>query len=218
MGKKQYISVPFMKGAELNDYLIYASVKSYDGKGGCFPSIPLIAKISGMSMNTVRSSIRRLSLIGYLSTEIKEGRHLYKFKKTKTFVRIPMSFIREGRDIPKAYLICLRLFLLEVIPGFGVTYYTYNEIAERSGISLKSVKRYQGELSGYFITKQINRGVPRGEFQYIKVYDLYRLGLSEQSYSEEFDTASKRINGDKNIIKEAVKALIAQRGRIKFKI
>ena len=72
----QHVQVP-NKMADKNltprDQLIYSVIKSHDGEKGCFPSLKIIAEESGISINTVRKSIKNLEEAEYIIVQ-KVGR------------------------------------------------------------------------------------------------------------------------------------------------
>ena len=71
----QHVQVPNDMGTKNltpKDQLIYTIIKSHDNPTkGCFPSLQVLSKESGASINTIRDSIARLKEAGYIKTELR---------------------------------------------------------------------------------------------------------------------------------------------------
>jgi len=102
-------------GLRHSDSLIYLSIRSFrnTSTSHCFPSLNVIAERSGVSKQTVLSSIERLTKAGLLEVEKADrlkASNKYHFKDSKSFLQIPFE-VFELQDLSlneKSILVCLR--------------------------------------------------------------------------------------------------------------
>ena len=186
---KQHIQLPndMTKGGDLEprDLLIYVCIKKYMNKitKECFPSLKLIAEISGISIPTIRKTIEKLKVLEYVSVR-KEGRkNVYKFNPYRNFEPFSYAFL-EKNDLntnEKAYIIASQQHMFKNIEGYGKISYTDAELADKLNISYKSITRYNKSLmdKGYLDIVKTNA---KDEETGLKINEkLFHLNELEQA-------------------------------------
>lgn len=198
------------------DQLIYLAIKSFDGKGGCYPSLQKIAEVSGTSIPTVRSSIERLKDAYYITTT-KKGRGVeYHFNEYNKFEPFSPEFL-ERKDISpatKAYLVASQQYMFKDIEGIGKISYPNTELASKLNISEATVRRCNKELSdkNYLtIVKNDSRDLETGCKTDTKIFNLRELDQAIiwilKNHEDRINDNTDRIERLENAFKEQTKEL-----------
>lgn len=120
----QHVQVP-NKMADKNltprDQLIYSVIKSHDGEKGCFPSLKIIAEESGISINTVRKSIKNLEEAEYIIVQKVGRQQYYKFSPYKQFEPVSPDLLNNKEITPKtkAYIIASQQYMYKDVKDYG---------------------------------------------------------------------------------------------------
>ena len=139
---------------EQGDQVIFASIKKYmnNETRECFPSITTIASNLKCSRTKILSAIDRLCACGLLKkiTNKKGTHNTYKFLRTEFdqfFEMFTEDFLKI--DIPlnvKEYYMGIQQFLYDKDSGIGKCSFNNVKLAEKLGISVLSVKKYNTYL------------------------------------------------------------------------
>ena len=163
---KRHIQVPnnmtIHNELEPRDLLVYAVIKSYMNNltKEAFPSMQIIAKVSGYSEPTIKKSIDILVKYEYISIR-KDGRkNTYKFSSYKNFEPFSYEFLKK-EDLSaneKAYLIASQQYMFKDIEGIGKITYSDMEQSNKINISPKTISRLDKSLieKGYLDVVKTN--------------------------------------------------------------
>lgn len=138
---------------EQGDQVIFASIKKYMNcdTRECFPSVTTISKNLKCSRTKILSAIDRLCECNLLQKISKPGLHnTYKFLRTEFdqfFEMFTEDFLKI--DIPlnvKEYYMGIQQFLYDKDSGVGKCSFSNTKLAQKLGISVTSVKKYNAYL------------------------------------------------------------------------
>lgn len=184
----KHVQVPDPSGykdLKPTDKLIYANIRRFMNKDTytCYPSMSTIAKKSGVTIQTVQNSIKRLVKFGYI--EILKEKHnsknnIYKFPQlTDNFERFTDEFLDNEIMTPneKAYLIGLQSQCYKN-GDYALTTYSNTAIADTLDISVNSVKKYNSSLTSKEIMTELQTAKfdEDGFNKIIKAIDLAKIG------------------------------------------
>lgn len=153
------------------DKVIYAAIRLYMNAETrtCFPSIELIKKKTNCGYAKVTSAIKRLIDAGFMElrkTKLPNGKwsNLYYFPKTefdKNFEMFSSDFF--DLDIPiniKEYYMDIQKYMYDKETGIGKIGYSDTKLAELTGWTPQSVKKYNAYLKANSLLDE----VPTGKF------------------------------------------------------
>ena len=181
----QHVQVPNDMGTKNltpKDQLIYTIIKSHDNPTkGCFPSLQVLSKESGASINTIRDSIARLKEAGYIKTELRGRKTYYTFDPYKKFEPFSPDFIkREDLSFTtKSYLIASQQYMYKDIENLGKLSFSNRELADQINMPESTIRRCNAELvSKDYLTilKNESKDIQTGCKTDTKLYDLNKLG------------------------------------------
>ncbi len=147
----------------------------------CYPSLQTIAEESGISVPTIRASIKRLEKEQYITTE-KIGRKIYYFfNPYKTFEPFSDEFLKRKDLSPltKSYLVAIQQYMYKDIEGLGKISMSNYEIAKKIKTSEHTVRKCNKELERKnYLTVVTNesRDLETGCKTNTKIYNLFKLG------------------------------------------
>lgn len=181
----QHVQVPNDMGTKNltpKDQLIYTIIKSHDNPTkGCFPSLQVLSKESGASINTIRDSIARLKEAGYIKTELKGRKTYYTFDPYKKFEPFSPDFISNPNIsfTTKSYLIASQQFMYKDVENLGKLSFSNRELADQINMPESTIRRCNAELvSKDYLTilKNESKDIQTGCKTDTKLYDLNKLG------------------------------------------
>ena len=181
----QHVQVPNDMGTKNltpKDQLIYTIIKSHDNPTkGCFPSLQVLSKESGASINTIRDSIARLKEAGYIKTELKGRKTYYTFDHYKKFEPFSPDFISNPNIsfTTKSYLIASQQFMYKDVENLGKLSFSNRELADQINMPESTIRRCNAELvSKDYLTilKNESKDIQTGCKTDTKLYDLNKLG------------------------------------------
>ena len=181
----QHVQVPNDMGTKNltpKDQLIYTIIKSHDNPTkGCFPSLQVLSKESGASINTIRDSIARLKEAGYIKTELRGRKTYYTFDPYKKFEPFSPDFISNPNIsfTTKSYLIASQQFMYKDVENLGKLSFSNRELADQINMPESTIRRCNAELvSKDYLTilKNESKDIQTGCKTDTKLYDLNKLG------------------------------------------
>lgn len=181
----QHVQVPNDMGTKNltpKDQLIYTIIKSHDNPTkGCFPSLQVLSKESGASINTIRDSIARLKEAGYIKTELRGRKTYYTFDPYKKFEPFSPDFISNPNIsfTTKSYLIASQQFMYKDVENLGKLSFSNRELADQINMPESTIRRCNAELvSKDYLTilKNESKDIQTGCKADTKLYDLNKLG------------------------------------------
>ena len=181
----QHVQVPNDMGTKNltpKDQLIYTIIKSHDNPTkGCFPSLQVLSKESGASINTIRDSVARLKEAGYIKTELRGRKTYYTFDPYKKFEPFSPDFISNPNIsfTTKSYLIASQQFMYKDVENLGKLSFSNRELADQINMPESTIRRCNAELvSKDYLTilKNESKDIQTGCKTDTKLYDLNKLG------------------------------------------
>lgn len=181
----QHVQVPNDMGTKNltpKDQLIYTIIKSHDNPTkGCFPSLQVLSKESGASINTIRDSIARLKEAGYIKTELRGRKTYYTFDPYKKFEPFSPDFISNPNIsfTTKSYLIASQQFMYKDVENLGKLSFSNRELADQINMPESTIRKCNAELvSKDYLTilKNESKDIQSGCKTETKLYDLNKLG------------------------------------------
>lgn len=181
----QHVQVPNDMGTKNltpKDQLIYSIIKSHDNPTqGCFPSLQVLSKESGASINTVRDSIARLKEVGYIKTELRGRKTYYTFDPYKKFEPFSPDFIkREDLSFTtKSYLIASQQYMYKDIENIGKLSFSNRVLSNQINMPESTIRKCNAELisKDYLtIVKNENKELETGFNNETKLFNLAKLG------------------------------------------
>ena len=148
---KQHVQVPNNMGEsklDPRDQLIYAIIKSHDGKNGCFPSLMTISKESGASIPTVRESISRLVEKDYIKTARKGRKIFYTFNEYKKFEPFSPEFLKNS-DISfttKSYIVASQQYMYKDAENYGKMTLSNVQLSKEINMPESTIRKCNNEL------------------------------------------------------------------------
>ena len=167
---------------EIKDQLIYLVIKSHNNSNNeCFPSLQTIAEESGISIPTIRVSIKRLEEKEFIKIERRGRKNYYFFNPYKTFEPFSEEFIKRKDLSPltKSYLIAIQQYMYKDVEGIGKISLSNRKIAEKINTTEHTVRKCNKELERKNYLTIINnksRDLETGCKTDTKLYDLNKLG------------------------------------------
>ena len=164
------------------DQLIYSIIKSHDNPTkGCFPSLQVLSKESGASINTIRDSIARLKEAGYIKTELQGRKTYYTFDPYKKFEPFSPDFIkREDLSFTtKSYLIASQQYMYKDIENIGKLSFSNVALSQQINMPESTIRKCNAELisKDYLtIVKNENKELETGFNNETKLFNLAKLG------------------------------------------
>ena len=165
------------------DKIVYAAIRSFmDETRSCYPSFPKIKERAKCGQTKIMASIDRLVRAGLMEikrTVSNKGHecNLYVFPKTefdKHFEMFTTDFLKL--DIPiniKEYYMSVQRYMHDKDSGIGKIGYSNNKLAELTGISAGSIKKY----NNYLIAHGLLEEEPTGN------YDSAGLPVLQKQFS-----------------------------------
>ena len=181
----QHVQVPNDMGTKNltpKDQLIYTIIKSHDNPTkGCFPSLQVLSKESGASINTIRDSIARLKEAGYIKTELKGRKTYYTFDPYKKFEPFSPDFISNPNlsFTTKSYLIASQQYMYKDIESLGKLSISNVSLSKEINMPESTIRKCNAELvSKDYLTilKNESKDIQSGCKTETKLYDLNKLG------------------------------------------
>lgn len=181
----QHVQVPNDMGTKNltpKDQLIYSIIKSHDNPTkGCFPSLQVLSKESGASINTIRDSIARLKEAGYIKTELKGRKTYYTFDPYKKFEPFSPDFISNPNlsFTTKSYLIASQQYMYKDIESLGKLSISNVSLSKEINMPESTIRKCNAELvSKDYLTilKNESKDIQSGCKTETKLYDLNKLG------------------------------------------
>lgn len=207
---KQHIQLPndMTKKGNLKpkDLLIYVCIKKFMNKNTkeAFPALTTLADLSGISVPTIRKSIKLLEKNKYITIR-KEGRkNIYKFNPYKNFEPFSYNFL-EKKDLDtneKAIIIASQQKMFKDVQGYGKITISDSKLAEEFNISYRTLMRVNKSLEakGYLdIIKTSKKDKMTGLYINEKLYHLNDL---EQAIVFTLQKHEDRLEGHDKEIKE----------------
>lgn len=153
MENKQHVQLPndmAQDGLTPKDQLIYLSIRRYmnDQSRKAYPSLETISSVSGASINTIRSTIKKLVEKGYFTIEIEGRKHIYHFSEHKGFEPFSYEFL-DKKDISftaKAYLAASQQYMYTDIKGYGKISKTNKDLSEMINMPESTISKCNREL------------------------------------------------------------------------
>lgn len=155
MENKQFVKVPNIdlkaQGLEMKDLVVYAYLKRHYNATTkeSFPSFQTLSAESGISKPTVMKCVERLEGAGYISiSKIKKVNH-YTFSEVNKFEIYSFDFLDDKTlsTSDKAYIICMQPHMFKDSNlGIGKVTYSELDIADRLGIDLRTLRKYENHL------------------------------------------------------------------------
>lgn len=129
------------------DKLVFASIKRYMNKDtrSCFPAIRTVAKKLKCSDTKVQNAIYRLENAGLIKIKREEGKsNSYWFPpETDKFEMFTDEFLDMDLNIKvKEYYMDIQPYLYGKESGVGKTTYSNTKLAELTGLSIPTIKKY----------------------------------------------------------------------------
>ena len=148
----QHVQVPNDMGTKNltpKDQLIYTIIKSHDNPTkGCFPSLQVLSKESGASINTIRDSIARLKEAGYIKTELRGRKTYYTFDPYKKFEPFSPDFISNPNIsfTTKSYLIASQQFMYKDVENYGKMTLSNVQLSKEINMPESTIRKCNNEL------------------------------------------------------------------------
>ena len=203
---KQHVQVPhdMCKDGKLDptDVLVYACLKTYMNNANreAFPSIETMVVEFDISKSTIIRSIKKLIANNDLSIRKAGRRNIYKFNPdNRNFEMFTFDFIKDkSLSVNKrAYLIMLHQPMMDKDSGIGKISYTDKELSEVTGLSTKTIKRRDIELTNDGILTAVPMKTidpETGLVVNLKLYNLERIGQAVLYVKEKLDEHDERLN------------------------
>lgn len=207
--KKQHVQLPhnMTKTGKLtpNDLLVYVTIKKYmnNKTREAFPALTTLSKDCGFSINTIRKSIKILSVEGWILIIPKGRKNIYKFPKHKGYFEM-FSFDFLENDVPpkeKAYIVTMQQFMIKE-KGVGKTSYSNEELSTKINLSESKIKTYDKKLedTGSLSIIKAEATNEYGLARNIKFFNLEELGQALLFMNQKVDKiAEKQESQDKTI-------------------
>lgn len=219
---KSHVQLPNDMGLPPGDQLIYLILRNHDKGNGCWPSLRKICKESGASVNTVRSSLKRLEESGWIKI-IKDGRlHRYVFKKYTKFEPFSKEFLMNENlsFTEKAYLAASQKWMFKDIENIGKISMSNKTLSDKIHISERNIYRMNKSLvnKNYLtILKNESKDLESGCLTDTKIFKLAELGQAiiwtlknhEDRITEntdKIDELNKKVESQQKLIEALLRA------------
>ena len=199
-----------MGNLQLTDILVYAVIRSYwnDKAKTCYPSVSAITEDTGLSKSSVLRAIKRLGMAGHFTiSKTRIGKANFRVnnygfpENTGPFEPVDPKFLQKTDISPeaKSFVLLMLMYMYKDEPEVGRVSYSYGEIANLTGLSYHTVRKYCDELEGkgyLYVTKSRQIDIDTGLKQTLLTFNLkamnqdiyYRITHLELK-SEEHDEA-----------------------------
>lgn len=191
------------------DIFIYTIIKSHNSKDNrCFPSLATLSKESGISIPTIRKSINKLEISGYLKIKKIGKCNYYYFNSYKTFEPISPELIKNKTITTnsKSYVIATQQHMFKDIQNYGKLSTTNRELSKLINMPESTIRKCNNELKqkGYLIEVN-NKSIDNSGFKTkTKIFNLAKLGQAIiwklKDHEEKIDKNTKEINQLKEIV------------------
>lgn len=184
---KKFAKVPkqiVTLGLKQGDILVFAHIRiHYNAQTGlCNPGIDTISKESKYSSKFIYGSIKRLEKAGLFKVERRKGasnRYIFT-EKGKQFERFAEDFlkIQDLTTHTKEFYMRIQEYLFVHEDGTADTTYDPKQLADLTGLDLRSVKKYLAELKekSYLKTEEATTTNVAGLVNTKYVFQLDKLG------------------------------------------
>lgn len=202
---KKHVQLPndmTKDGLTPQDLLVYISIKRYSKNNEAWPSLPIIMKHCGASVNTVRNCISHLVDKEYITVK-KVGRvNHYTFSPYKKFEPFSDDFLDNDKltFTEKAYILSAQQYMFKDIENLGKITYTNKELASIINMSESTVSRCNKslEIKEYLTTLKTSTRDENGNLVREKIFHLDELGQkivwTLTKHDEEIKENTKNIN------------------------
>ncbi len=165
------------------DKIVYAAIRSFmDETRSCYPSFPKIKERAKCGQAKIEEAIQRLVKAGLMKIQVTtSGKghncNLYIFPETefdKHFEMFTIDFLKL--DIPiniKEYYMSIQKYMYDKESGIGKIGYTNTRLADLTGLTVKTVRKY----NNYLISKNLLQEEPTGN------YDASGLPIVQKQFS-----------------------------------
>lgn len=153
---KQHVQIPNMnlkeQGLIMSDPYVYACIKKYmnSATNQAYPQVSTIVKDSGLDRKTILKSIKRLEEAKYFTVQKRPGTSsIYTFNDYKKFEIFSFDFLEDKDLTPKekAYIVAVQQYMFkDSNTNKGQISFTNEDLAEKIGLSLPSLKKYEDTL------------------------------------------------------------------------
>lgn len=184
-----------------------------------FPSLDLVCEKSGISRGTITKLIKEIEKKGYFTISKLNTNHgylnCYQFSDEKKFEPASYDFL-DRTDLTKAEklnILCTQQYVFKH-NGYGITSYSYKELAEKTGVNRKLLAKTTKSLvsKGYCTQISLNSkdsetGLSRQE----TLYHLNELGqaivFTLQDHEEKIEQHDKEIEDLKKQLELALREI-----------
>lgn len=194
------------------DQLVFAQIKRFMNKETrtCYPSMSTLKDLCKLSQRFICDSIHRLADNGLMQVTFRKGTsNLYYFPpETDQFEMFSDEFL----DMPlppkvKEYYMKLQSFLYDKDQEVATTHYNDQELAEKTGLSLPTIKKYNKILQdgGYMNSKLTSYKDEAGLIIREMSFDMQKLGqfgLWVKAVSEQVTKNTDDIENLKDTVKQ----------------
>lgn len=208
-------------GLTPKDQLIYLSIRRFmnDKSRTAFPSLDTIAKTSGASINTIRSTIKRLEEKGYFTIEKDGKKNIYVFSEHKGFEPFSYEFL-DKQDISftaKSYLAASQQYMYTDIEGYGKISKTNKDLSNMINMPESTISKCNRELErkNYItIIKNASVDITTGCKTNTTLIELNKLGQAViwglRDHEERISQNSEDIKEIKNTVENLKEKLDAR--------
>lgn len=165
------------------DQLVFAQIKRFMNKTtrNCYPSVEKLKELTQLSSKFIYDSIKRLQDYGLINVTFRKGTsNLYYFPpETDQFEMFSEQFL--DMKLPpkvKEYYMKIQKSLFDKDQHIATTHYSDKELAEITGLSVPTVKKYNTILqeNGYLSTAITNYKDTAGFSIREMSFDMDKLG------------------------------------------
>lgn len=191
------------------DQLVFAQIKRFMNKDTrtCYPSTAKIKDLTDLSGQFIKDSIHRLEEFGLIKITPRKGTsNIYYFPpETDQFEMFSEDFL--DMKLPpkvKEYYMKIQKSLYDKDQHFAITHYSDRELADLTGLSIPTVKKYNNILqdSGYLTTEITNYKDEAGFAIREMSFDMQKLGQFGLWVKAVTEQVSKNTDDIENIKRE----------------
>jgi len=192
----------------LNDIAVYLKIGKYMNKDTkeAYPSLQTISDETKLSIPTIRTCITHLESAGAIKVEKKGRLNHYKFLQHSLFERFGHKFLNNENLTAQEMAFVAKMQPQMFIDGnIGEVKYSNNQLAEITGLSMSTIKRYNKmlETKGFASIEDCN-----------KTYYLDELGqfviCALKNHEDRLQTNEKEVKELRKEIEELKKQLNIQ--------
>lgn len=209
---KQHTQIPQnfdWKQLEWCDQLVFAQIKRFMNKDtrNCYPSMTKIKDLTQLSERFINDSVKRLESAGLVKITKRKGTsNLYYFPpETDNFEMFTNDFL--DMKLPpkvKEYYMKIQNSLYDKDQEIAVTHYSDVELAQLTGLSIPTVKKYNKILQdgGYMTSAITNYKDEAGLAIRQMAFDMQKLGQFGLWVKAVTEQVSKNTDDIENIKRE----------------